>query len=203
VQQPFGQYNALLQTLNANGQNRWTDAKALTAVEGRETDGIAVVELTGATHEGAEDFEVTHRLILPPGTPWFISEVVSVKNTGRAPLRLKALFFRLYSEFKRAPEKLPPNLWGLPTAGCWLDDQNGRFLGAVASKRSDIQIYFWVGETGADAHPDARLEVDETMIAPGAVYTPPEPAYVICTAGVGGNAAWLNRAQELGSILGR
>jgi len=204
IPQPIGQYNALIQTLNAAAQNRWSDTKTLKAVDGHETDGVAVVELTGATHEGEESFEVTHRLMLPAGVPWFVSQVISVKNTGRTPLKLKALFFRLYSDFKRAPEKLPPNLWGLPTAGCWLDGQkDGRFWGTVASTRSDIQIYFWVGETGADAHPDARQEVDETEIAPGAVYTPPEPVYVLCTAGVGGDAAWLNRAQELGALIGR
>lgn len=200
---PFGQYNALLQTLNANGQDRWTDTRTVKAVVGRVDEGVAVVEVTGAITEGSESFEVTHRLILPPGTPWFISELVSVKNTGTGPLKLNGIFFRLYSDFNDVPEKLPPNLWGMPMAGCWLDGKDGRFFGAVASKRSDLQIYFWRDENGRGAHPDARLAMAETAVAPGAVWTPEEPVYLICAAGTGGSAAWLKCAQELGAILGR
>jgi len=203
AEKPIGRYNALIQTLNANGQNRWTDARTVKAVEGRVDEGVAVVDVTGATAVGAEGFEVTHRLILPPGTPWFIGEVVSVKNTGPAPLKLKGLFFRLYSDFNDVPEKLPPNLWGMPVASCWLDGKDGRFFGAVASKRSDLQIHFWQDENGRGAHPDARQEIEETTVAPGAVWTPKEPIYLICAAGTGGSAAWLKSAQELGAILGR
>ena len=162
AEKAFGQYNALVQTLDAGGQNRWNDALKVKAVEGRVTDGIAVVELTGLTVVGQEGFEVTHRLILPPGTPWFISELVSVKNVGAVPLRLKGLYFRLYSDFKGALEAQVPNLWGMPVADGWLDKSDGRFFGAVASKASDIQIYFWLDNPGGGAHPDARLEIAET-----------------------------------------
>lgn len=197
----FGQYNALLHMLNAGGQDRWTDSATVKAIEGRVANGVAVLELTGALTAGQEGFEVTHRLLLPPDTPWFVSEVVSVKNTGAAPLRLKGLFFRLYSVFSDVPKKSVPGLWGMPVAGCWLDEKDGRFFGAVASKASDIQIDFWVGETGHDLHPDARLELAETAVAPGATYVPPEPVYVVCVAGVGGSEAWLKSARELKAVL--
>ncbi len=201
AEKPFGQYNALLHTLDAGGQNRWTDARTVKALEGRVTDGVAVIEVTSAGSLGPEAFEVTHRLILPPGTPWFVSEVVSVKNTGAAPLRLKGLYFRLYSDFKGAPEKQVPGLWGMPVADCWLDEADGRFFGAVASKATDIQIYFWLDGPGRGPHPDARLELEETAVAPGAVFTPPEPVFLICAAGRGGSAAWLAAAQELKKAL--
>ena len=195
--QAFGQYNALLHTLNAAGQNRWTDAGTVTSVEGRVSEGVAVVEVTSVTTAGQEGFEVTHRLLLPPGAPWFISEVVRVKNTGAAPLRLKGLFFRLYSEFKNVPEALPPNLWGMPVADCWLNPSDGRFFGAVASKAADIRIDFWLDGPQGGAHPDARQEIDETSLAPGAVYTPAEPLYLCCVAGSGGKSAWVSAVQEL------
>jgi hypothetical protein len=203
VEKPLGRYNALLQTLNAAGQNRWTDTHVVRAVDGSVSNNVAIVEITGATSEGAEGFEVTHRLLLPAGAPWFAAEVVRVKNTGTVPLRLKGLFFRLYSDFHDVPEKLPPNLWGVPPSGCWLDGKDGLYLGAVASKRSDMQINFWLGKTERDTHPDIRWELAETTVAPGAVYAPPEPVYVVCVAGLGGSEAWLKQAQEIGLILGR
>ena len=201
AEKPFGQYNALIHTLNAGGQNRWTDARTVKTVDGRVTNGVAVVEVTSVTGVGQEGFEVTHRLILPPGTPWFISELVSVKNVGTVPLRLKGLYFRLYCDFLGMPEQQVPGLWGMPVADCWLDAADGRFFGAVASKASDMQIDFWLDGPGRGAHPDARLEIEETAVAPGAVYTPAEPVYLLCVAGRGGSDAWLTAAQELKKVL--
>ncbi len=140
AEKSFGQYNALVQTLDAGGQNRWTDAQ-------------------------------------------------------------KGLYFRLYSEFKGALETQVPNLWGMPAADGWLDKADGRFFGAVASKASDIQIYFWLDGPDGGAHPDARLEIAETAVAPGAVYTPAEPVFLLCVAGTGGSEAWLKAAQELKKVV--
>ena len=197
----WGQYNALLHTLDAGGQDRWTDARTVKAVEGRVTDGVAVVEITSALAAGQEGFEVTHRLLLPPGAPWFLCEVVSVKNAGALPLRLKGLFFRLYSEFKGEPEALPPSLWGMPVADCWLDSADGRFFGAVAAKASGMVIDFWCDTPGVGPHSDARLELDETVVAPGATFTPGEPVFLACVAGAGGGEAWLKAALELKKAL--
>ena len=197
----YGQYNALIQTLDAAGKNRWTNANTVKAVEGRVSDGIAVLDITSMTRAGAEGFEITHRLTLPPGTPWFISEVVSVKNTGAAPLHLNALFFRFYNDFKGVPEKLPPNLWGVPPSGCWLDEADGRFFGAVASKASGITVYFWFDEPGVGQHPDARLEIEDTAIAPEATFTPATPVYVLGVAGRGAGDTWLKTADALRRVL--
>ena len=200
-EKPYGQYNALIQTLNADGKDRWTDGHTVKAVEGHVTDGIAVIELTSATALGQEGFEITHRLILPPGSPWFISEVVSVKNTGTLPLRLKGLFFRLYNDFTSLPDKLPPNLWGVPPSGCWMDEATGRFFGAVAPQATGIQVYFWFDKPGVGQHPDAHLTIDETAIAPGASFTPATPVYVFCVAGHGANDAWMTAAQNVMRLL--
>jgi agarase len=196
-----GQYNALLHMLNAAGQDRWIDARTVKAVDGRVVDGVAVAEVTGAGSQGAESFDVTHRLLLPPGAPWFVSEAVSVKNTGAAPLRLKGLFFRVYSAFSEVPKALPPNLWGAPVGDCWLDGASGRFFGATASKRSGVLIDFWLDEGGRGTHPDARWELAEAVLAPGETYRPPEPVYVICVAGDGGADGWLKAAQPLKAVL--
>jgi len=201
AEKPYGQYNALIQTLDANGKNRWTDAHTVKAVEGRVTDGVAVIEVTSATVSKEANFEITHRLILPPGAPWFIGEVASVKNTGTTPLRLEALFFRFYNDFKSLPEKLPPNLWGIPPSGLWLDEADGRFFGAVAPKASGITVYFWFDQPGVGQHPDARLEIGDTAVAPGATFAPAAPVYVLGVAGRGAGDAWLKTADELARVL--
>jgi len=200
-EKPYGQYNAMLQTRDAEGRNRWTNGNTVKAVEGRVTDGIAVIELTSTTTAGLEGFEITHRLTLPPGTPWFISEIVSVKNTGTLPLHLKGLYFRLYNEFKSIPEKLPPNLWGMPPSGYWLDETTGRFFGAVASRTSDIRIFFWFDKPGEGQHPDACLELDKTDLAPNEAFVPAAPVYLFCVAGRGSNDTWMTTIQDLMRVL--
>lgn len=197
----IGAYNAMIHTLDTSGRDRWSDTRTVKAVEGRVVDGVAVVEITGATVLGSEAFEVTHRLILPPGMPWFLSELVNVRNTGTVPLTMKGLFFRLYSDFRGTPRAVPPNLWGMPEADCWIDEADGRFFGAVASKRSGIRIHFRFDATLNSVHPDARLELDEKIVAPGEEYVSTRPAYLICAAGRGGSDAWLKTAQELRAAL--
>lgn len=193
----FGQYNALLQTVDAAGQNRWTDARTVKTIEGRVTDNVAVVEITSEGSHGKASFEVTHRLLLPAGKPWFLCEAVSVKNIGAEPLKLKGLFFRFYSDFRSVPKALPPNLWGVPVSDCWLDEADGRFFGAVAPTCSGIRIDFWFDEQTGGPHPDARWEMEETVIAPGAGFTPSVPVYLMGVAGAGGSEAWLTAVQAL------
>jgi hypothetical protein len=201
AEKAYGQYNALLQTVDAAGQNRWTDARTVKTVEGRVSDGVAVVEITSAGSHGQESFEVTHRLLLPPGAPWFICEAVCVKNVGTEPVRLKGLFFRFYSDFCGLPKATPPNLWRMPASDCWLDEADGRFFGAVASKASGMQIDFWLDEGTHSPHPDARLEIEETSVAPGATYMPSAPVFLLGVIGRGGSAAWLEAAQTQGKVL--
>lgn len=198
---PSGQYNAMLHTLGPGGQNRWTDTHTVKSVEGRVADGIAVIEITSVGAHGQDAFEVTHRILLPPGTPWFVCEVLRVTNTGPAPLALKSLYFRLLSDFSGLPEKLPPNLWGVPPSGCWLDTAEGRFFGAVAPRRSGILIHFWIDATHGSRHPDARLELDIPPLAPGATFTPSDPVYLLSVAGTGGAAGWQDATHALGKLL--
>lgn len=203
AEKAFGQYNALLQTVDAGGQNRWTDARTVKVIEGRVTDNVAVVEITSAGSHGKESFEVTHRLLLPAGKPWFVCEAVNVKNSGSEPLKLKGLFFRFYSDFRSVPKALPPNLWGVPVSDCWMDEADGRFLGAVAPRSSGMRIDFWFDEKTGGPHPDARWEPEETAVAPGSVYVPSSPVYLSGVAGSGGSEAWLKAAQEVNEIVTR
>ena len=196
----FGAYNAMIPVLTANGNTRWLDTGHVTAVQGRVEGGIAVADITATAHDGDIAFEVTHRLMLPPGSPWFVSEFISAKNTGTAPLHIKGIMFRQYSPFSDTPDKLPPNLWGVPTSGCWIDKASGRYFGAAASRRSGIQIYFWTDGPARYQHPDARLELD-LLLAPGDTYRPPAPVHILCLTGTGDADAWLTLMKSLTTVF--
>jgi len=195
----FGEYNAMLHVV-VNGESRWIDAGHVIAVQGRTEDGVAVAEITSSASQGDTSFELTHRLMLPQGSPWFVSEFVSAKNTGTAPLAVKGLYFRVYSPFTGTPDALPPDLWGVPASGCWMDKADGRFFGAAANRKSGIQVHFWKDGTYHSLHPDARLDVD-LRIAPGEMYRPAMPVHLICATGIGNSAAWLALQKSLALLF--
>ncbi|MCL2103734.1 MAG: hypothetical protein FWH21_01550, partial [Kiritimatiellaeota bacterium] len=192
----FGTYNAMLHVV-VNGQNRWINANHVTAFKVGAEGGIASVEITSSVSDGDTAFELTHRLLLPKGVPWFVSELVSAKNTGAAPLHVKGIYFRLYSPFSDTPDAFPPNLWGVPSAGCWMSKADGRFFGAAAERKSGIRVDFWADSV---QHPDARLEVDLTL-APGEVFTPDTPLHLICATGVGGTDDWMALLKSLAVLF--
>lgn len=198
-----GQYNAMIRTVGADGRNRWTETKRMLGANMRMShdNKVTVLTLTGAGEVDGCGFEVTHRLYQPAGRRWFIAEVESVRNTGNMPLNLKSLYFRLYSAFKETLPPLAPNLWKELPSGCWLDSAQGLYLGAVAPWRSHMRIHFWVDPDGRQ-HPDARLELPEPVnLEPGALFTPPAPAYVICLTGRGGPDAWRREIKEIRQML--
>ncbi len=198
---PFGNYTAMLLTLDAGGQPRWTDIHTVRTVEGRVEKGIAVIEITGDGAHSGDRMATTHRLYLPPGVPWFVAEAVSAHNTGERPLQLKGFFFRLYNEFRKTPEKLPPNLWGVPPSGCWMEAESGRFFGAVAPMNAGVGVHFWLNPQGGQ-HPDARLELKEAVtVAPGESFVLQQPAYVIALTGQGDSRVWLETATKLGTLM--
>ena len=192
----FGMYNAMLHVM-INGKNRWMDTGHVTAVTGRVEGGIVIVEITSSVSEGDTAFELTHRLLLPPESPWFVSEFVSAKNIGTAPLQVKELFFRVYSPFKGTPDAFPPNLWGVPPAGCWMSKEDGRFFGVAAGRKSGVQVDFWEDN---GQHPDARLGVD-LQIAPNDTFHPKDPVYLVCVTGVGDGNAWVDLLKRLASLF--
>ncbi|MDD4101093.1 MAG: hypothetical protein PHU80_00485 [Kiritimatiellae bacterium] len=195
-----GEYNAMLHTIDGGGNNRWTETRTVKAVTGRVENGVAILEITASGSIEHDRFDAVHRLLLPAGSPWFISELVSVRNTGETPLNLKSLFFRLNSDFKALPGKQPPNLWGAPKTGVWLDADDGRFFGAVASWQADITINFRVNPQGG-THPDAHLQIDQLELLPGNYFVPDTPVYLICAAGTGGESNWKKTVDAIALLL--
>jgi hypothetical protein len=192
----IGSYNAMVHTVDEAGRNLWVGAQTVKQIDGCVTGGVAVLEVTSAATDGPAG-----RMAFP-GTPWFVAEFVRIRNTGAAPLNLKGLFFRFESGIRGLPAPQPPNLWGAPTADCWMDETDGRFFGALVSKDSGLRIDFWVDKADGSAHPDARWEMPETIVAPGAVFTPPSPLYLIGIVGRGGNAEWTRDVGTVGALLG-
>ena len=181
-----GSLGALLQWRGAGG-NVWTAVSPESVEETCKEDGSVSVLLRGAARaavpgpvpgEPAPDaaFVLTMRLTLAPGADSLLAEMVSVENTGNAPLSFTGLYAMPYPE---GPDPRPldvvPNLWNAPARGGWLLP-NGRAWGAVSHDEA-ARFRFWVRKSDRTLHPDARFNAgrEPVTLAPGATWRPASP----------------------------
>jgi len=197
----YGSYNAMVYTANEHGGNMWRNIQQVTAVNCAMENGCAVVEITGALKQNFP-FEVTHRIIVPPGSAKFVCEILRVKNTGDTDLPLKGLYCRFDVAGQNWNEaKVPPNLWGVPEYGCWFQEGTDAYYGALASfKCAGVKINFWKDKTVKSFHPDAAYNVEKTL-QPGEVYAPEKPVTVIGVLGVGGKEGGMQEMKDGAALL--
>ena len=197
----YGSYNAMLHIENTPGRSRWQDIQQVTSVNCSMQSGCAVIEISGLFKQSAP-FEITHRVIVPPGSAKFVCEVLRIRNTGEKELAVKGLYFRFYGADKKwGVTRSPRNVWGVPESGCWMQEESGAYLGALASYRcSGVKINFWKDETHKSFHPDAVYAVDLTL-KPGAVYKPERTVSVIGVPGIGGKDGWMQELKDANAFL--
>ena len=198
---PLGRYNGMLQHWTGS-RNAWTGVSDLTTVQTTVDGGKLTVLLTGRGRgEAGATFELTHLLTFFPDKPWFVAELVSVWNSGKRPLDMRGLFFRLHSAIGGSAEHdapvtqdQAPRLWGRLPGDAWIDAEAGAFWGAAAHPGSDMQIHFWLNEQGGQ-HPDARREIQRVLQA-GEIFRPQDPTLMVVVAGKGGGRQWDEAAAK-------
>jgi hypothetical protein len=198
---PYGSYNAMVYTSN-KGSNPWRNIQRVTAVNCSMQSGCAVIEISGE-YQQKSPFAVTHRIIVPPGSAKFICEVLQVRNIGDSDLSLMGLYCRFDVLGKNWDEaKAPPNLWGVPQYGCWIQEGTGAYYGALASlKYAGVKIYFWKDKTIKSFHPDALYTV-EMDLKPGDIFRPANPVVVIGALGIGGKDGWMKEMKAGNALFG-
>jgi hypothetical protein len=214
----LGRYNPLVWQ-RPGGDNQWVRAETLAAIAIQELPGGVVVSVTGR-HSGdggvitavdeqgkmagqrglAVPFEVEHRFIVLPETPFILARCVAVKNVDPArPLVVMGLFhYLLSSPGASAGADLPgagkdvPNYYRTSGSASWYDASAGTRFGCVPLDER-IQAHFWQ-DPGGMQHPDARLVLaDPVELAAGKTYRPEGcPAVLIYGAvdKAGSLAAW-------------
>ncbi|MDD2598476.1 MAG: hypothetical protein PHO37_04535 [Kiritimatiellae bacterium] len=197
----YGSYNAMAHSVNESGANLWRNIQQVTTIKGFLEQGCAVIEISGAFAQ-ASPFQLTHRIIVPPGSSQFVCEVLRIKNIGVHDLDLKGLFCRFDGEGKGWDAvRLAPNVWGMPESGCWIHEPTGAYYGALASfKGSGVKINFWRDQSLHSFHPDVVYHLEKTL-RPGETYTPERPVTVIGVLGMGGKEAWLAEVQDGARLL--
>lgn len=194
--EPFGTFTPLLHVADEAGRSRWVEAALVASARGGETGGVAVATVEAAAQvPGAarSRLEITCRLLLPPAAPWFLIDIVRVRNLGSHPLTLRAVFFKFEPAFNGRPPRLPPNLWGRPPSACWMEPGGGRFWGVAGRRESELLAQFAIDEARGTRHSSARYEVNTSLPA-GGTFEPPSPMYAAGIAGIGDVRAWIEAA---------
>ena len=170
---PIGSLGALLQWRGPHG-DLWTKVSPESVEEERDADGVVSLLVRGTAPDAA--FALTVRLALAPGADSLLAEIVSVENTGAAPLSFTGLFLSPYSaDPDPTPVPVVPNLWGAP-ARAWWRLPDGRAWGAL-SHDAGAAFRFWVRKADGSLHPDARFSAGRktATLAPGAAWRPAAP----------------------------
>ncbi|MBR3084973.1 MAG: hypothetical protein IKH04_01075 [Kiritimatiellae bacterium] len=184
---PVGRWGALLQGASDNIPY-WVDVSRVTDVSFSRDGATGVVtatiraeggggrEVAGGSAPSALGFAFTHRLSLAPGTLDILAEIVSLENTGSAPIDVRCIFMRPFAVQRDPVEfRSVPNLWKGPVEGFWLLSDGSRW--GVSTRDSRVlKATLWRKDGETAQHPDVRcMEGNPFVLAPGATYRPTSP----------------------------
>jgi hypothetical protein len=196
-----GVFSAMLREYSRGGVS-WTAATEAFCREGeREAPHARTVSFRGETASGP--FEVAIRFHEPAGRDFFIAELLSVKNSGTAPLPFESVFFRLLPVEKEGaeaargddvfeppkegqPTPIPPSLWRPWGSGAWILP-DGTVLGLLTPRTTGVIIRFW---RDSALHSDAQMHYPRKDLAPGETWVPDYHPFAVGGATSGGEAGW-------------
>ena len=175
---PVGSLGALLEW-DRNGRPVWTDISRLAAVGDPVRDeptGVVSVPLRGDGEAGKTRFAINARVSLAPGRGEALVELLSVENLGDAPVKVRGLFFRPWSNEKRPRSgRNVEKLYNAPAEGRWLLPDGSQWGVTTHDFEGLSAMRLWTSPEGVQ-HPDVafRLPVP-AVLASGETLTPGFP----------------------------
>ncbi|NSW58714.1 MAG: hypothetical protein HPY44_22100 [Armatimonadetes bacterium] len=223
--QMLGTYNPLVWQ-EVSSQNLWvrTDSAKLdvevgevgAVIHGTATGGsgrpITAVDDQGrqeAQRSVAAPFRVSHDIILPAKTNWFLARLDSIKcldSVDQRSFMLKGYFFYLNGLIGGSAEgDVPasethhvPNYYALQ-GGAWQDDEAGLVFGTVPLSER-ITSQFWLSPDGGQ-HPDARRGLDfPVTLQPGTEWRDSDQPWLLIYGAQSADKPWL-AMNKLGEAL--
>ncbi len=175
---PVGSLGALLEW-DRNGRPVWTDISRLAAVGDPVRDeptGVVSVPLRGNGEAGQVRFAISARVSLAPGRGEALVELLSVENLGDAPVKVRGLFFRPWSNEKKPRSgRNVEKLYNAPAEGRWLLPDGSQWGVTTHDFEGFSAMRLWTSPEGVQ-HPDVafRLPVP-AVLAPGETLAPRFP----------------------------
>ena len=214
-----GVFSTMLREYSRGGVS-WTAAtEAMTADKSAAAgeppappeNGVRDIAFRGETASGP--FEVAIRFHEPAGRDFFIAELLSVKNSGTAPLPFESVFFRLLPVEKEGaeaargddvfeppkegqPTPIPPSLWRPWGSGAWILP-DGTVLGLLTPRTTGVIIRFW---RDSALHSDAQMHYPRQTLAPGETWAPDYHPFVVGGAISCGEAGWRAFCDKVKSV---
>ena len=179
---PLGDFSIMLSS-HAEGKRRWDNVgRTVSATKGE--DGRWTVIAGGRAGKGR--FEFTLELTFFKDAPFFLADVVRLRNVGAEPLDVQGVYFRAVSPFAResADKTGVPNLWKAPKRACWRA-ADGRWFGLRSEAATANRFVFRYDKDRDSQHPDAIFCPQEPLVlSPGAAYEPNGTMWAIVEGGV-------------------
>ena len=187
----IGEIAFLLRYQKKNGKNDWVYLSRLSDLKTKRLAESAELSLTGTGRCEDGTFRFSLRFLLPEQGSHVIAEVLSVRNEGAKPLRVRGIYFSAFPAFAPEIRENPP-LVGLNLYRKWSawHRADGVWFGA-ASGITRVHFCFYRSPDGV-LHPDGYHPLVRTF-RPGEIWKMPEPCYIFIFSGRGDTAACAKR----------
>jgi hypothetical protein len=213
----LGSYNPLIWQ-EVDGQNQWVKADSgdlttggvpqislgpAACVVNVTTTGGSAKPITTVDEAGKQQaqqarpvgFRISHQLLIPVGTNWFLARLNYVENISNRPLILKSYFFYLNGLVGGSAEDDHtagvtdvPNYYSA-AGGVWQDAKVGYAYGCWPLT-SAITTNFWL-DAGGSQHPDARrVLADPVTLQPGQRYIDADSPWLLVYGGKIADKPW-------------
>ena len=176
--------HAVMLSFTMRGRRSWQDAARVTEVSRlADGDGWRVRAAWSSREYG---FEIVEEIRRYEPAPFFLAEIVEVRNTGKADLDIQGVYFREYAPYAKSCLETGagrvPNRWHCDRhADRWVSP-DGRWYGASSSAATAVRFFFrW--ENGSQ-HPDTVFQPESpTLLKPGESYLPNGTLWCLISGG--------------------
>ena len=177
----IGEITFLLRYQKKNGKTDWVYLSRLSDLKIKRLAKSAELSLTGEGRSEDGIFRFSLRFLLPETGSHVIAEVLSVRNEGKTPLRMRGIYFSVFPAFSPEIRENPP-LVGLNLYRKWAAWHRADGLGlGAASGITRVHFCFYRSSNGV-LHPDGYHPLVRTLL-PGETWEMPEPCYVFVFSG--------------------
>ena len=179
---PLGAFSIMLSYLDA-GKPQWVCIeRTVSATKGDDGRWTVVAESTA----GRFKFEFTLELTFYKDAPFFLADVVRLRNVGSEPIDVQAVYFKAVSPFAResADKAEVPNRWKAPKAAYWRS-ADGRWFGLRSDAATADKFVFRYDKDSGRQHPDAVFRPRERLVlSPGEMYEPKGTMWTVVEGGI-------------------
>lgn len=191
----LGDFTAMVSWFREDGHPGWLNLNAVREANWCEKrDGSGTLTVKGTADSGSMRFEMEVACRVFGDRPEMFCECLSVKNVGRTPVQMRAIYLRPTRAEDDDPLSsclCPPNVWNGGSCAAWyFGGEKPHWYGSCSFSPEVLEYNYLLMRHGEKLapHADSSFAVvpEKLVLKPGETYRPQGTAYVVVATGEGG-----------------